>query len=51
MSKRALCESRKNTRSFLEGMQAIIASGNYFDKILDRLAGTNKIIVEGKSLL
>jgi hypothetical protein len=34
MSKRALCESRKNTRSFREGMQAISASGNYLTKYL-----------------
>jgi hypothetical protein len=51
ISKPALCENRKNTCSFREGMHAISASGNYFDKILDRQVGTNKIKVEGKSVL
>jgi hypothetical protein len=32
-------------------MHAISGSGNIFDKILDRHAGTNKIRVEGKSVL
>ena len=36
---------------FSEYIHAISGSGNYFDKILDRHAGTNRIKVEGKNML